>query len=76
MKVSELIERLQRCDPDLPVMLAYGDPGAVPPRPVVLDEVVCAGADNPPGGRRVLISNEEMPSLVLPNPAPMPFWPR
>ena len=75
MKVSELIERLQRCDPDDPVMLAFGNPGAVPPGPVVLDEVVCVGTDNAPRSR-VLVSNEDMPSLTLPNPAPMPFWPR
>jgi hypothetical protein len=75
VKVSELIERLQRCDPDLPVMVAYQDETAVPAPQVVLDGVVSVGTDNAPRSR-VLIANADMPSLTLPNPAPMPFWPR
>jgi len=67
VKVSELIERLQRCDPDDPVVIS----GA--------GDVVSVGRSNGAGLRdfpRVVVTSRNDASLILPNPMPMPFWPR
>ena len=63
MNVRELIERLQRCDPDLPVRIAYREPNTRTP---FVCDVVSVGADNAAKGARVLVANVDMPSLVLP----------
>ena len=63
MNVRELIERLQRCDPDLPVRIAYKEPG-LPNAGTVLDAIVSVGTDNAPRAE-VLISNRDIP-LILP----------
>lgn len=65
MNVRELIERLQRCDPDLPVRIAYREPGR-PSAGTFLDAIVSVGTDNAAKGTRVLVANVDMPSLVLP----------
>lgn len=67
MNVRELIERLQRCDPDLPVRIAYREPNTRWAwSPASLCDVVSVGTDNAAKGTRVLVANVDMPSLVLP----------
>ena len=61
MNVRELIERLQRCDPDLPVRIAHHEPET---GETALDAIVSVGTDNAPRPE-VLISNRELP-LILP----------
>ena len=61
MNVRELIERLQRCDPDLPVRIAYREPNTRTP---FVCDVVSVGTDNAPRAE-VLISNRDLP-LILP----------
>lgn len=63
MNVRELIERLQRCDPNLPVEIAYREPNTRTP---FVCDVVSVGTDNAAKGTRVLVANVDMPSLVLP----------
>ena len=65
MNVRELIERLQRCDPDLPVRIAYREPNTRWAwSPASLCDVVSVGTDNAPRAE-VLISNRDLP-LILP----------
>ena len=63
MNVRELIERLQRCDPDLPVRIMQANSQGlyeVPP-----GEIQSVGTDNVPRPQ-VIITDVDDPTLALP----------